>query len=65
VTPHVDPPAARCELKDGHAGTHRVGLLVWNDPPLLLVGGVEPDLQRESDHWIDGNVYLSGDEPPL
>jgi hypothetical protein len=23
------------------------------------------DLDRNTDHWIDGQVYLTGDEPPL
>jgi hypothetical protein len=34
-----------------------------------VYGGPVPDeptdLDRNSDHWIDGQVYLTGDEPPL
>lgn len=60
MSPHVNPPAARCDLKDGHAELHRSNMLTWHDPPLLLVGGVEPDPTVDTDHWIDGQVVLSG-----
>lgn len=28
---------ARCELDRGHPGPHRCGLLVWHDPPLVVL----------------------------
>lgn len=36
---HHLEPGARCELDDGHDGPHRAGCLLWNDPPVIYVGG--------------------------
>jgi hypothetical protein len=56
----VGLPAVPCDLTWGHAGLHRTNMLIWHEPPLLLVGGEPPDLERDTDHWIDGQVVLSG-----
>jgi hypothetical protein len=37
---HLFEPGARCELDAGHEDRHKNGLLYWNDPPVLFVGGV-------------------------
>lgn len=57
----IDVP---CELEAGHDGLHRCNAVKWHDPPLLLVDGQPPDL-RDSQHWIDGQVVFSHEEPPL
>lgn len=65
VDPFGSIPAVSCELNRGHDGLHRVGTLTWHDPNRILVGGVEPDLAADSDHWVGGDVVLSTDEPLL
>jgi hypothetical protein len=54
-----------CELEAGHAGVHRNGPLLWHEPPLVIVDGLEPDLATETDHWQGGQVRLSWQEPAL
>lgn len=49
----------RCEQAAGHAGRHSSGLLVWHEPPLILVDGREPDLTAETEHWKEGRVVFS------
>jgi hypothetical protein len=55
----------RCEQAPDHDGRHTNGLLSWHEPPLILVDGVEPDLAVESEHWQNGEVRLSWQEPRL
>lgn len=52
-----------CELADGHHGRHTNGLLVWHEPPLILINGQPPELDRETDHWVGGQVRLSHERP--
>lgn len=56
-----DHPDSRqgCQLDVGHPGVHRRDQLTWHDPPLILVGGVEPDLDLDSRHWRGRNVRLT------
>lgn len=56
----IDVP---CELdQDGHT-QHRNNGVVWHDPPLLLIDGAEPDLERDSERWVGGEVWFSWQQP--
>lgn len=54
-----------CELEHGHEGLHRCNQVLWHWPLLVLVGGEEPDLAVNTEHWVDGEVVLSSAEPAL
>lgn len=47
-------PPIECTLAAGHAGAHRNNQIVWHDQ-------ATPDLTADTDHWVDGDVRLSGD----
>jgi hypothetical protein len=55
----------RCEQTPGHQGRHTNGLLVWHEPPLILVDGHPPDTTTETEHWQNGEVRFSWQEPAL
>lgn len=55
------PPLIPCELVRGHAGAHRSGLLLWHEPPLVLIDGEPVDL-TDSERWRDGDVSFSWEE---
>lgn len=48
-----------CELSAGHEGMHRSNMVVWNEPLVLFVGGEPPDLNSDSEAWVDGQVRLA------
>lgn len=49
----------QCEQTPGHLGRHSNGLLLWHEPPLVIVDGKEPDLTIETEHWQGGRVRFS------
>lgn len=42
---YYDGHGARCELNVGHDPPHRCGLLLWYNPPLIVLGPA-PELGR-------------------
>lgn len=50
-----------CQLERDHDGLHRNNMVTWSQPQVVLVGGVEPDPTVNTDHWVDGEVRLTGD----
>lgn len=50
-----------CELEPGHDGLHRNNMVTWSEPQIVFVGGEEPDLTVDTDHWQGGEVVLSTD----
>ena len=58
-----DDHRVHCQLEAGHEGLHRNNMVVWRDPQLLLVGGEPPDLTRESEAWVGGQVLLERERP--
>lgn len=54
-----------CELEPGHDGPHANGGTRWRQPQIVTVGGEIPDLETETEHWQDGDVRFSWEEPAL
>lgn len=51
----------RCQLPISHDGLHRNNTTVWQHPQPVLVGDRQPDLTVNTDHWVDGQVVLTGE----